>query len=138
MTIPKVHKTGVWTEAPSILVLDDEPLVGKSVGRVLQTCNVVITETVHHALTLLGERHFDLVLCDLLMPIHNGRDFYEAVRRHHPGQEKRIIFMSGGVYGDVLRAFWEGVPNRKICKPFDIALLRSVISEELQAQQTVH
>ena len=38
---------------------------------------------------------YDLVFCDLMMPDVNGMDIFEAIREQHPGQESRVVFVTG-------------------------------------------
>ena len=64
------------TTPMQILVLDDEPMVAKTLGRVLKSHQITITEHVEHALEILSERPFDLIFCDLMMPGKSGVDFF--------------------------------------------------------------
>ncbi len=73
--------------------------------------------------------HFDAVLCDVMMPDLGGKDLYEAVRRTHPGLERRFVFVSGGAFTANAREFLEAIPNPKLEKPFDEPSLRQLVQD---------
>ncbi|HEX7507053.1 MAG TPA: ATP-binding protein, partial [Polyangia bacterium] len=93
--------------AARILAIDDEPIVGTALKRVLGKDNEVVTETsARKALDRIraGE-HFDLILCDLMMPDMTGLDFYNELREFSPARASEIVFMTGGAFTPKARAF---------------------------------
>jgi CheY-like chemotaxis protein/two-component sensor histidine kinase len=117
------------TESLSVLVVDDEPLIGQVVRRLLQPEHLVVLETdAPSALARLdaGER-FDVILCDLMMPGMTGMDFHERLREKHPALLDAVIFMTGGAFTASAREFLERVPNPHLSKPFDVAALRKLL-----------
>ncbi len=115
----------------SILVVDDEVLIGVALRRLLSAEHDVEALTCgRKALARIsaGER-FDVLLCDLLMPQMTGMDLYEALRRIAPDQAERTIFLTGGAFTPRARAFIDSVPNRFLEKPLQpqqlFALIRS-------------
>ena len=112
-----------------ILVLDDEPMVAKALGRVLRKHDITISEEVDHALDLLGERTFDLVFCDLMMPNKSGMDFFAEVEKRFPDTTHRIIFMTGGAYTDSAQSFMAKIDNPIISKPFDVYQIRELVKQ---------
>ena len=62
------------SKRPRILVIDDEPLIGSLIARVLgRGYDVVTVAQAQAGLNLLAEPDdFDLVLCDLMMPDLTG------------------------------------------------------------------
>jgi two-component system NtrC family sensor kinase len=95
-----------------ILVVDDEVEIGQAVQRMLgrdHDLDVVGGAEAAHA--RLAEAHYDLVLCDLLMPETTGMDLY--LRLHDdPGA----------------REFLNSVPNVRIDKPFTAQQLREAVA----------
>ena len=113
-----------------ILVIDDEALVTQAIARVLADENDVETAT-HGAEALhriQGGEEFDLILCDLMMPVMTGMDFYAEVVRVAPHLAGRIVFMTGGAFTARARAFVESVSNPCLEKPLEMSKLRSLIA----------
>ena len=117
------------TEPKQILILDDEPMIAKVLGRALKPHRVVISERVDNALELFDEQAFDLIFCDLMMPEKTGIDFYQGVVSKNPSRADRIIFMTGGVFTPRAKQFVSEVQNRIITKPFDIEEIRSLVKQ---------
>lgn len=111
-----------------ILVVDDDPAICRTVKRVLSAEHDV-TALTHPGEALERALHddFDVVLCDLMMPVMTGIEFYARVSAAMPALAQRIIFLSGGALNAEARAFADGVPNRFLEKPFDIGTLRTMI-----------
>ncbi|HEX8700797.1 MAG TPA: PAS domain S-box protein [Myxococcaceae bacterium] len=129
---------GTLTPAPMVvprrgrvLVVDDEPGVGKVLRRILRDHDVEISSGGRQALERLQQDPdlFDAVLCDVMMPDLGGKDLYEAVRRTHSGLERRFVFVSGGAFTANAREFLEAIPNPKLEKPFDEPTLRQIIQD---------
>ena len=111
-----------------ILVVDDELPVASMLSRVLdEDHDVVVATSGEAALELLEQARFDVVFCDLLMPTMSGMELYAEVRRRHPGQEKRIAFMTGGAFTPRAAQFLSQVPNPRIEKPFDLRAVRAIV-----------
>ncbi|MBK7584603.1 MAG: response regulator [Myxococcales bacterium] len=114
-----------------VLVVDDEPMMGRVVGRCLGKGRLVEwVGSGREALTLLsGPEHFDAVLLDVMMPEMTGIDVYEKLRQEAPERLPRIVFLTGGAFTPLAREFLERVPNRLLAKPFEAAKLRQVVDE---------
>ncbi|KFE68350.1 PAS domain S-box protein [Hyalangium minutum] len=133
----RLRPTGQPTIAPlthrrgRVLVVDDEPGVGKVLRRILKEHEVEVAAGGRQALERLQQEpdSFDAVLCDVMMPDLGGKDLYEAVRRTHSGLERRFIFVSGGAFTANAREFLETIPNPKLEKPFNEPALRQIVQE---------
>src|SRR5262245_39933522 len=70
-------------EPGSILVVDDEELNSEALVRRLQRHAYVVTvaKSGREAIELLGQRRFDLVLLDIMMPGMNGLEVLKFLRR---------------------------------------------------------
>ncbi|MDY7226384.1 PAS domain S-box protein [Hyalangium rubrum] len=130
---PQVATTPVPVEARRghVLVVDDEPGVGKVLRRILKEHEVEVAAGGRQALERLQSEPdlFDAVLCDVMMPDFGGKDLYEAVRRTHSGLERRFIFVSGGAFTANAREFLEAIPNPKLEKPFNEPALRQIVQD---------
>jgi PAS domain S-box-containing protein len=115
-----------------VLLVDDEPLIGRAVARTLRMHDVTATTSAHQALDLIarGER-FDVIFCDLMMPQMTGMDFYDALAKIAPEQIEDVVFLSGGAFTTRARDFLARVKNERMDKPFDTAALRAVVAERL-------
>ncbi len=124
-------------ERGRLLVVDDEPLVGKAVHRVLAAQHEVVVESTAHSALARFERGeaFDLVLCDLMMPQMTGMDLHAAVSRIAPGMAERFVFLTGGAFTPAAREFLERCAPRRIEKPFEPAELREFVGAELRARR---
>jgi PAS domain S-box-containing protein len=113
-----------------LLVIDDEPLVGISVRRLLaQLYEVEVATDAPAALELLlGGAEFDVILCDLMMPEMGGADLYEALERRAPEHLSKIVFLTGGAFTPRAAAFLERVDAPKLEKPFDRDALAAILA----------
>jgi CheY-like chemotaxis protein/anti-sigma regulatory factor (Ser/Thr protein kinase) len=117
-----------------ILIVDDDEMVGKVLQRLFKPeHDVTAFASAEVALERLiaGER-FDVILCDLMMPIVTGMDLYEKLSAVVPDQAARIVFMTGGAFTPRSRAFLSEVTNLRVEKPFDSQRLRGLVNERLQ------
>lgn len=113
-----------------VLVVDDEPLVGKSLRRALRDHEVVVVTDGEEAVRrLIGDdqSRFDVVLCDLMMPDVTGMDVYERVKRARPDLAETFVFMTGGAFTPRGREFLDSVVNEHVEKPFDVQIVRSIV-----------
>jgi CheY-like chemotaxis protein len=117
-----------------ILVIDDEPMVARSLGRVLEQdhdVTIVLNAGDAHRRVVAGER-FDVILCDLMMPQMTGMDLHAELLRTVPEQAAQMVFLTGGAFTPGARAFLEGVPNQRLHKPFDMQNLRAIVNDRVR------
>ncbi len=118
-----------------ILVIDDEPSIGRLLARELEGHQVVVAESGRQALAICRGEAFDVMFCDLMMPEVSGMDFYEQLRRSSPGDERRIVFMTGGAFTHRAKAFLSDVENRCLEKPFDNEQLQDILRQMMSPPQ---
>jgi len=121
-----------------ILVVDDDPLIGSTVRRILSVDHdVTVLADAHRALERIaaGER-FDVILCDLMMPVMTGMEFYVALQHASPDQAARVVFLTGGAFTASARTFLDEVSNPWLEKPFEVAHLRRFIGERMGSPRT--
>jgi CheY-like chemotaxis protein len=116
-----------------ILVVDDEPQMGRLIQSVLRAHEVVAAISAAEALARLrsGER-FDLIFCDLMMPEMSGMEFYELLERELPELARRVVFLTGGAFTPKARAFLEQAKNARVYKPFEVGALRALVAGQLR------
>jgi CheY-like chemotaxis protein len=116
-----------------VLIVEDEQAIAQGLKLLLEDeYEVVVASGGEGALELLTQgNHFDVVLCDLMMPDLSGIELYEQLKQNAPGTEERLLFMTGGAYTPEAEEFLERVPNPRVEKPFDLErmerLIRSVV-----------
>jgi CheY-like chemotaxis protein len=113
-----------------VLIVDDEPAIGRSLQMLLAPETEVVTAiSADEALAQItrGER-FDAIVCDIMMPMSSGMHLYETLGQHAPEYQQRIIFMTGGAFTPHARAFLAGLDRPHLEKPFSEQQLREAIA----------
>ncbi len=124
-----------------LLIVDDEPLVRKSLTRAFKLEHEVSTASGgHEALERIraGE-HFDVILCDLMMPDMSGMQLHAKLVELDHALADRMIFATGGTFSSTASDFLARVENPRVKKPTDVrtlrALVRSVMSSRPRSAQ---
>jgi CheY-like chemotaxis protein len=115
---------------PSVLVVDDDPFVRRTMQRALTMCSsqIVTHERARDALTeILAGARYDVIVCDLMMTDMNGIDLHRELLAAVPGQAARMIFVTGGAFTAQGRAFLAATRRPVLAKPFGIAELRAAV-----------
>ncbi len=120
-----------WVRSGNILVVDDEPLVGRLVERALgRGHRVTAVTTGREGLDLLvSGKRFDLILCDLMMPEITGMDLYERVLAFSTEQAERMVFLTGGAFTRRASEFLAQRPFLE--KPFDLSALEALVRRRM-------
>ena len=102
-----------------VLVVDDVPQILAVLTEIIsEHHDVAGAGSVDEAVALLAEP-FDVILCDLSMPVRSGMDLYDWVREHRPELSERVVFMTGGVFTPEARTFLAGLGRGYLKKPFE-------------------
>jgi len=86
---------------PSILLVDDAPVIQIMVKIVLERNGFTVDTALNgrEALERMGKRDYDVVVCDLLMPVLGGLEMTSEVRAQEAKllnvRHQRVIIMSG-------------------------------------------
>jgi signal transduction histidine kinase len=116
------------TRPRSVLVVEDEVAIGRTLQRLLAPHLVTVVTRAREALErILGGERFDVILCDVMMPELTGMDFYRELRAHDEAASDRVVFMTGGTFTPGAREFLDQVPNQRVDKPIDATRLRLLI-----------
>lgn len=111
-----------------ILAIDDEPVLLRSIRRMLIEHDVTCVEGARSALRLLeGGAKYDLILSDVMMPGMTGIDFYEELSRTRPEDAHKVVFVTGGTLNSKVSSFLWSVPNSRLDKPFGAEDVRRII-----------
>lgn len=125
---PRAASAEAAEERRRVLVVDDEPLVGRAIARVLRPHEVEVTEDARAALERLADDdRYDAIVCDLMMPGMTGEEFHRAVAARSPALLERLLFVTGGAYTPEGRDFVERVEAPVLEKPVEAETLRRAL-----------
>ena len=83
-----------------VLIIDDEELLMRSFARILaRDHDITALCSAADALQriAMGES-WDVILCDLQMPVVDGVEFFERLHRTRPELVARLAFVTGGAF----------------------------------------
>jgi signal transduction histidine kinase len=123
--------------AHSILVVDDEPDVVRSVKDLLRLDYKVFTATSpEEGMKILEEHPIDVIMTDQRMPEMTGVEFLKRVRGPHP-DATRLLFTGYADISAVIAAINQGSVYRYIAKPWDPDELQSIIREACERHDLI-
>ena len=116
-------------EELSVMILDDEPIVGKRLKPALEKSGftVEVYEDPALAVKRLGEREFDIVVTDLRMEGLDGIQILEHVMEHC--ERTRVILITGYATVEVAREALVKGAFDFISKPFKPKDLQAVVNK---------
>jgi excisionase family DNA binding protein len=102
-----------------ILVVDDEPVIGRLFTDSLQECGYQVTTTLSslEALELVAKRRFDLIFLDLFMPEIDGSELFRRIREID--KHVLITIITGYPDSDLMGKAMEQGHFMVMKKPFD-------------------
>lgn len=109
------------SNAHVILVIDDDPIVGKVVAKALQECDCTLFTAKNGELGIAAaiEHNPDIILLDVEMPGMNGYEVCEKLRNIPETQDTSIVFLSShGSLKERLQGYEVGADDY-IVKPFE-------------------
>jgi PAS domain S-box-containing protein len=115
-----------------ILVIDDEPRIRDACRMVLQGMGmeVAVAANGEEGLAMIGARHYDIVLVDLMMPVLSGFEVLAHIREYHP--DTVVVVITGyATLEHSIEAMKKGAFDF-IPKPFTPDHLRVVVGKSLR------
>jgi CheY-like chemotaxis protein len=112
-----------------VLLVDDEPFIGTALQRLLRAEHdlTAVSSGAHALERITRGDDFDVILCDLRMPLMNGIELFQRLREVAPEMAERTIFFTGAAITADMRAFLENVKNELLEKPFEPDALRATL-----------
>jgi two-component system phosphate regulon sensor histidine kinase PhoR len=125
------------TYQPKILVIDDEKRIRDGCFKILtkENCLVEMAEDGEKGLKMLGEKHYDIILTDLMMPGIGGMEVLAKIREKHPDSVS-IVITGFATLEHSIEAMKKGAFDF-IPKPFTPDQLRVVVSKAVQMTRTL-
>ena len=116
-----------------VLLLDDEPIVGKRLKPALAKigCNVEVFEDPRKALERIDQQEFYIVVTDIRMDEVDGLQVLQHVRK--ASERTKVIMITGYAMMAVAREAMEKGAFDFIAKPFKPDDLRKVIAKAAKA-----
>jgi len=123
------QKAGSSVQKLQVMILDDEPIVGKRLKPTLEKAGfeVEFFENPSEALTRLGEKEFDIVVTDLRMEEVDGIRVLEHIMEQ--GKNTRVILITGYATVEVAREALVKGAFDFIAKPFKPKELTAVVNK---------
>ena len=140
---PTPPATGVVSSSgkpePLVLVVDDTRANRELLERRLSKhgYRVELAEDGETALRLVGEKSFDAILLDVMMPGINGLDVLRELRRMHAATDLPIIMATAkDASGDIVEAMNAGA-NDYVTKPLDFPVVLARLGTQLSLKASV-
>ncbi len=133
---PRTERFRPATHHPlHLLVVDDEETVRRSLSRYLRRCGHRVDEAVNgqEALQMLDrvaeEASYDVILCDLKMPVMSGDQLLLELRDRGGDLHSRIIFLTGAEPSGEAASVIGAAGSPVVLKPYDLLELGRLVEE---------
>ncbi len=123
-------------DVPTILAIDDDPLVRQSIVMYLEDCgyDVLEAENGQEGIEVYREHSPDLILCDIRMPELSGMQVLEVVTKESP--DVPVIMISGaGMINDVVESLRLGALDYLVKPISDLGVLGHAVKQALTKKQ---
>lgn len=117
---------------PRILVLDDEDVIGETLGAYLETkgLQVVAITSAYELFPKLESEVFNLVILDLALPDSDGLELLESVKNSYPNLP--VVILTGMGYDDELmkearRLKADGYVSKTVALPQLLSEIRRIL-----------
>jgi DNA-binding NtrC family response regulator len=126
------------TEPIKVLFVDDEPMVLRSIERLLRARRIPwqsrCVGSAHEAMEQLAAEPFDVIVSDLRMPNVDGTALLRRVREQFP-QVARLVLSGQAATREGMEAMQ--VAHQCLSKPYDLVELRAAVEGLARARQRV-
>jgi len=113
-----------------ILVIDDDPIMSRTLRRGLKPHDVRTASTASEAEIALLDPSYspDLVVCDVFLPGANGHVLHQRVRAQRPHVADRFVFVTGGALGRAEADYIKASGRATLLKPVDVKSLLALLA----------
>ncbi len=119
------------TPQQQVLIVDDSRVIRKVAGRIMQSLGFLTREAEHGAEACAACQSCmpDAILLDWNMPVMDGLEFLDRLRRMPGGMGPKVVFCTTeNEVAQITRAIAAGA-DEYIMKPFDAEIVRSKLQE---------
>jgi DNA-binding response OmpR family regulator len=127
------------TDKTKILVVDDEPNIVQTLQDRLEMNEYIVVTASNgkEGLNVALKENPDIILLDVIMPIMDGHEMLEALRRHPDGKDIAVIMLTArNQTNDIERANVCGIEDY-IVKPFDLSKLLEKIESIVENRKVL-
>lgn len=127
------------TEKTKILVVDDEPNIVQTLQDRLEMNDYVVVTAGNgkEGLETALREGPDVILLDVIMPIMDGHEMLEALRKQPEGQDISVIMLTArSQTQDIVRANTCGISDY-VVKPFDLSELLEKIERVVESRNAL-
>ncbi len=114
-----------------VLVVDDEPgnldVISRSLKKDYEVLSA-LSGVEAMAILAKGDGSVDAIVSDINMPEMDGMTLYRTLSKVFPGMEKKMVFITGGIFAEDVNEFLKSIPNYCLEKPFNQTDLRLAVS----------
>src|ERR1051326_1025941 len=106
----------------NVLVLEDNPVVQSGLVRALthEKFSVTAVGDAMAAFAELERAVFDVILCDIGLPIVDGVAFYRQLVELHPSMSNRVLFVTAMADDPAVESFLKAAGRPALKKPFEL------------------
>lgn len=133
---PAALPPGAASQAPTLLLVDDEPLILRALSRMLRRegLHILSAASAVEALVLLAKHPVQVVLSDQIMPGMRGTELLGQVRQRYP-DVMRLMLSGYTERGTAEDATEHGLIHHFVCKPWDDIQLRDLLQQVFRDQR---
>jgi len=129
-SISEVNHVQTAKNNATILIVDDEPMVRNTLQQVMGSLGykTLLANQGQEAIDIMQQKHVDLVITDVVMPVLDGVSSVAIMRQIQP--KLPVIFITG--YEQKYDKIIQNIHTQRIAKPFDIKILSQEVHLLLQ------
>jgi two-component system sensor histidine kinase/response regulator len=126
-------------QCPSVLVVDDNPLIVDVVMGLLRSQNYCVFSSTNgrEAWELIQSKCVDVVICDVMMPKMGGYELYETMRANPQYMHIPFVFLTALDDPKEIDRGKEVGADDYLCKPFEPEELLAVVKGKLQRSKAL-
>ena len=123
----------------SVLVIDDNTMVRENVAEILALSEYIVhtADNGKIGFKLALKERPDLIVCDILMPIMDGFEVFNLLRKHRVTNDIPVIFLSAKSEKVDFKMAKEMGADGYITKPFHPSELLAIIQKILNSVYTL-
>ncbi len=122
-----------------ILAVDDESAILDMITNLLERDGYIVDTAKNGKLALdkIQTRDYDVILCDMKMPLMNGEQLYDVLTEKKPSAAQRMVFVTGDIVNPLTRDFLRKSGRMFLQKPFKMESLTKVINDLIVSREFI-
>ena len=120
-------------DKPTILVVDDEPVMRNAIKRIFEKENyrVLIAKDAMELSKIIEDTKLDLILLDIQLPWVDGYELCALLKSHPLLKNLPVAFVSGNKTEEDIRKGFDAGCDEYITKPFEVEAIQKMVSQLL-------